>query len=565
VLIASSRKKTVRSDHGDYDYSSPVPDTQPTRNIISNREIRGLDIPARTSARKHSAVSLPLNEDDIIEAEAAVRPYNTKFGALWKKYGYTAVIDTAFRDAKKAQHPLTDPAKSLGNVTKWRRYGLPLLASSHEDVMQCLYGEGIAPQVALRDSLRTLFESSGDNVEGQSKWMQRYSQVFAPCLYVLELVDSDKQAPTPTEGRRVIELLRQYVSGDDQFATQNAEIDSLSRTVDATEDDIKEGFHFFLGGHENRAAKILTFCTALETLLENYAGIANDLPLPWTFKYVGYANKASHHFANYSQDSNQSWFSELLRNVFRYLDPDRGFQLDSHVIFFCAHPDECKIGEELVSRSAQAYFDSGTGMGVAAAGVNVNSSNTDDLKAADAERMWQLTMKFRLRGEFARNMDRHEEYLELYAEYVENVIKQRAAAKDARKADKDAVKNARKSDKADAKNARKADRAAAKEARRAKKEAKRAREADHAAKSNKRAKIISDEKQAIAKLRSQIAEDRDKMLAIQARVHNHVKVDNSPEVRNAIDAIQTLIAAEIEVAVNALAYDPRRRAASREL
>lgn len=146
----------------------------------------------------------------------------------------------------------------------------------------------------------------------------------------------------------------------------------------------------------------------------------DDLPLPWTRKYVGYAKSASHRISSYNGDHSQSWFSVLLRSVFQYLYPDQGFQLVTHVAAFCVCSEECKLGEELLSRSAQAYYDTGTGMGVAPAGCNVSSANIEDMSARDAKRLWALAMAFRMHGEFNRNVARDMEDLPVYVEYIKS-------------------------------------------------------------------------------------------------------------------------------------------------
>ncbi|EOA92056.1 uncharacterized protein SETTUDRAFT_67405, partial [Exserohilum turcica Et28A] len=169
----------------------------------------------------------------------------------------------------------------------------------------------------------------------------------APCLYVREIVDRDAQSPTPREAMEVTELLRRYIGGNDKDAREIAKLERQSRSVDTTEEDIKSGHHFFLGGLKQRAKNVLTFCAALENNITELDDSAREAPLPWTLKY-------------------------LVLNAFQHLFPDRGFRLDSHVIFFCALPQECQIGEELISRSAQAYFEIGTGLRVTPAGISVS-------------------------------------------------------------------------------------------------------------------------------------------------------------------------------------------------
>ncbi|KAF7675870.1 hypothetical protein GT037_006589 [Alternaria burnsii] len=412
---AKRKKSDVTKDAYIPPSSSPPPDTQTKRKPISNTEMRALGIPTRESMRKHAPITLPLDDDATEAAKAEVRPYNTEYRNMLNNYGYASVIDLAYKDARDENHPFMSPTKTLSQLKIWRRYGLLLLASSELDVLKCLYAEGIAPNINTNDSLRRLYTSPGGDMD--TEWVQRYNQAFAPCIYVRELVNKDQTSPTHAEARRAIQLLREYVSGDDEFAGQNAEIDRLCWQSDSAEDDIKQGYHFFLEGRWQRAAKIITFCTALDALLSDAGGIMDDLPLPWKLKYVGYAKSASHRISSYNGDRSQSWFSGLLRNIFQYLYPDQGFQLVTHVVAFCVCYEECQIGEELLSRSAQAYYNTGTGMGVTPAGCNVSSANTEDMSAKDAKRLWALAMGFRLRGEFDRNMARDMEDLPVYEEY----------------------------------------------------------------------------------------------------------------------------------------------------
>ncbi|KAB2109367.1 hypothetical protein AG0111_0g1888 [Alternaria gaisen] len=406
IAAAPKPAKKKKSDVTKDDYippdSSPQPDTQTKRKSISNKEMRNLDIPTRESTGKHRPIALPLDNDTAEAAKAEVRPYNTEYRKMLNTYGYASVIDLAHRDARNAEHPLTSPTRPLGKIESWRQYGLPLLASSEVNVLKCLYAEGIAPNINTNDSLRRLYTSDGDDNDTNTEWVQRYNQAFAPCIYVRELVDKEQMSPTYAEARCAIQLLRKYVSGDDEFARQNAEIDSLCQQNYSTEEDIKRGFHFFLEGHWERAAKTITFCTALDALLSGAIGTTDDLPLPWTL----------------NEDDSQTWFPVLLHSIFQCLYPDHGFQLVTHVVAFCVCYEEYKIGEELLSRSAQAYYDTGTGMRVAPVGCHVSSANIEDMSAKDAKRLWALAMGFRLRGVFNRNMARDVEDLPVYVEYI---------------------------------------------------------------------------------------------------------------------------------------------------
>jgi hypothetical protein len=395
---------------------------RPRGNKISKREQAALDIPSRDSSRTHGPITLPLDHEDVNKAKAAVRSYNNEYAKMLAKYGLVALIDVAYKGAMDAKHPFAKN-KTFRKLANWRRYGLPLLASSPEILLECLLGEGVAPSVPIRSELKDLYDATGDETAEHSAWIQRYGQAFAPCQYVRELVSRDGESPTPNEIKKVVQLLLQYVSGEDEFAQQNAQIDCISRNVNTTEEDIEDGFHYFLEGMDHRARNILTFASALTQRVAELDEADHDIAMPWTLKYVGYARTAADRFKSYSEDRSQSWLTELMRNVFQFAFPQRGFKLDTHVIYFCTSLEECQIGEELLSRCGQAYFETGSGFGVTAAGLSVQSANTADLSHKKALGLWEMTMRFRLHNYdfFSRNMALEEERMDKYEEYLDHL------------------------------------------------------------------------------------------------------------------------------------------------
>lgn len=126
----------------------------------------------------------------------------------------------------------------------------------------------------------------------------------------------------PHEATKAIQVLRRYASGDKQYAKQNAEIDNRTRKGNSEEEDITDGHHFFLEGHVHRAKQVLTFCAALEKRISEIDKSDSDMPLPWTIKYIGYTESAADRIASCIPDRSQSWLSELVRNVLRYLFAD---------------------------------------------------------------------------------------------------------------------------------------------------------------------------------------------------------------------------------------------------
>jgi hypothetical protein len=383
---------------------------------ISARERLGL---GRPLPRAFPNIRLPLEPDQVRIAEEAVRGRNYEYERQFKKHGFAAVIDLAYKDCMASGHPFSKK-KPFNQLAQWRQHGLPLLASSPESLLECFLGEGVAISVSLYEELRDLYDAAEDDPSENSVWIQRYGQAFAPCQYVRELVNKYGEAPTPNEVKEVVQVLRQYVSGDNQYARQNAAVESQSRKVRTTEQDIKDGYHYFLRGDDHRARQILTFCAAVEQRLSEIDEEDYDVTMPWTFKYVGYARKAADRFKSYSADQSQSYLTELVRNAFRHVFPDLGFKIDAHVIYFCTCIEECQLGEELLSRIGQAYLETGTGFGITAAGIAVSSANTSDFNFGQAKQLWDMTMQFRMDSYdfFFENMEREGKRVTEYESYL---------------------------------------------------------------------------------------------------------------------------------------------------
>jgi hypothetical protein len=196
----------------------------------------------------------------------------------------------------------------------------------------------------------------------------------------------------------------------------------MSGNVTTTKQDIGNGFHRFLEGMEHRARNVLTFCSALQQRLSELDKADYDVPMPSTLKYAEYARTDAGFLNNYSEDRAESWLMELTRDVYQYAFPARGSKVETHVIYFCTSLEECQMGEEILSRCGQAYLETGSGFGVTAAELSVNSANTKDFTHGKALQLWNTTLRFRLHNYdfFSRNMDREEECMNVYEEYLEH-------------------------------------------------------------------------------------------------------------------------------------------------
>jgi hypothetical protein len=301
----------------------------------------------------------------------------------------------------------------------WIKNGLWILGSCHTRLLKALYEGNLSREIRNSNNgdLRELFFVDPENPEKSSEWVQRSGQAFAPCAYVRELVESETgDSPTANDLYLVIQALRGYVSGDKAFNKQNAAIDRLSSGT-SDERDIREGYHYFLGGVSEQAFLLHTFCFALQARLDDIPEDERDLATAFTLRYIGYARSASNRFEDYSRNKSVSWLTDLVLAVCRYLFENK-YTLDQHVICFFTSHRECQIGEELFTRCALAYAESGTGFGVFPAGLSVSTADLDKEQTGVSKKPWEAAWMFRNRHFFDDNIQLDSERWDKYDKYV---------------------------------------------------------------------------------------------------------------------------------------------------
>jgi hypothetical protein len=416
-------------DDASYKASSPTAtqtQTQMQNNVpmIGPREMQLL-VPVQ---KFWKPIKLPVSPEKVEQAKKLVRKPHFDYNKLFKEYGYLAVVDAAHKEAMDVGHPfMKDTAnRRLSTLEVWRTHGLPLLASSPEFLLRAFYGSGIQYDLHLKKpEISKLFQVDGTDATKHSDWMVRAGMPWAPSIYVQEFVDDYGDSPCPDQLRKIIVVLRGYVSGVENLHEQNAAIDSLSREHSEVR-DIEQGYHSFLRGREDRVVTLLTFCFALEGHLDELNPEFHDLPLNEPLRYVGFSVSTKDRFDSYKNGRDQSWLSELFSIACSVALPRNKFKLRSHVICFLTNLQECQIGEELFSTSGMAYANTGRGFGLTPAGLSVNGANLSTMKAGEAEKLWENTRKFRNRDYFERNMAAEGDRFPLYKEYV---AKLRAEAK----------------------------------------------------------------------------------------------------------------------------------------
>jgi hypothetical protein len=412
VAYATSSSTKTQSTQENYDASKTK---APKPKII-----KGLSLSA-LGKEETLPVRLPLSPEVIAHARSKVRLQQPDYSHLYREYGYRAVIEAAYEEAKKAGHPcLRDTEKGQFSTLKvWMKHGLWILGSCHTTLLKALYEGNLSRQIRNPNNgdLQHLFSVDPGNPEKSSEWVQRSGQAFAPCAYVRELVASETgDSPTADDLYLVIQALRGYVSGDKAFNKQNAAIDRLSSGT-SDERDIQEGYHYFFGGVSERAFLLHTFCFALQARLDDIPEDERDLAMAFTLRYIGYARSASDPFEDYSRNKSVSWLTDLVLAVCRHLFGNK-YMLDQHVICFFTSHRECQIGEELFTRCALAYAESGTGLGVYPAGLSVSTADLAKEETGLSKKLWEATWMFRNRHFFDDNIQLDSQRWDKYDKYV---------------------------------------------------------------------------------------------------------------------------------------------------
>tara|TARA_R110002003_G_scaffold206_4_gene15780 strand:- start:5761 stop:7359 length:1599 start_codon:yes stop_codon:yes gene_type:complete len=278
--------------------------------------------------------------------------------------------------------------------TKCRMLGRNILWSMPPQVLECLVGDNLAARARTEDSLVDLFHQDSD-------WMYE-STTQAPIIYVLILANEDGCSLAASQLRKVIEVLRKYISNDHRDIDEVAAVDNALNAGRSSQRQVEQGFQRFL--HKTKHGRrtvvrgrqeiVEQFCEALERRLDTtvLAGM-EDVPLTRPLMYIGYAL----HFASRMEDHDHGESSvliQLVRSVSRYLYGGE-FELQSFPVCFLAEEDEVRLAELLLTQLANSFSWTGGGFNIHPPGMNNSSADLRDWEVGAAKDFWQQRRAFR--------------------------------------------------------------------------------------------------------------------------------------------------------------------------
>jgi hypothetical protein len=385
---ASHEPNSTMSGHPDSDFipDSDVLESSPGRRVVTADEANELI----QNSNPSSYVELPLPDDAALTARQRARLAEHHFTEALDKYGYTAVVDLAFQNSKGAEHRFHADSY-FKSLELWRTSGICLLGDIPLHLLRSLLDGTLNVKVAGQDA-----ELHGYFTGGY--WTARQSGSFAPIHYVRIFGDRHGKSPSPRQLFLVLDDLAKYVSGDPQHDDTCAEIDGMSGRSRSEAADIREGLHHFFEGSVGRPPVLLTFIEAHKAYLATIADDQHDQPIPHPLQYVGFTTSVGRRAAEHDNGST-SWLTSLFDAVCRRLfqRPDGGpvFRFELYVVAFPVSRDECKLGEELLSRMCKSYFYTGLGFNIQAAGVSSVDGKLKDLSEAKAASAWQDRLMLR--------------------------------------------------------------------------------------------------------------------------------------------------------------------------
>ncbi|KAJ4374274.1 hypothetical protein N0V83_003015 [Neocucurbitaria cava] len=226
-------------------------------------------------------------------------------------------------------------------------------------------------------------------------------------------VDDQGNPPSMAEILRIVQLMREYISGDRRFDQQNAQIDSETcGQADAA--DIARGMHRYIGSRL-RAERIETFCNAVEHNLQTQGHTddhENSLSVVKNpFKYFGFTiHPATHAIAHGSQavtDRIMTLVVDVGKWAFTKPDGTPIFSMKGYTICHLTETIECHLGEELFCRIGGAYYCAGRGFNIAHAGSST-SGDLGELQHNIAVEKWKECDQFRGNLDFHNGQLRQE-------------------------------------------------------------------------------------------------------------------------------------------------------------
>jgi hypothetical protein len=407
--------------------SSPTPDHR--LPVVTQREQNDIMTSRKDEEITRKTTNIPVSNTILEVARREVVHNETDYAAILQQHGYTAVVDAAYGESRKMGHPfLSDNSNTpYTKLTDWRYNGVQILADTPLVILQSLLDDSLAEKVeggdpshhALADYFdqsnyvqfiqRATADSTGPHV---NRWVKRHKVQFSPSFYVRILANANGQSPTPVQMRKVITRMRQYISGDLGYVDECVAIDNAFRSNRSDATNIRDRQHYFLEGSVQRVQVILTFCEALEDLLQTHAppgSMAESMPFKYKVKYFGFTTNDSER--NKRHDAGRTnWLKALYHSIckaeFHDADNQPEFTWHHYVIGFPVSVDECHLGEEIFCQIGCGYFHTGLGFNIQPAGISIGSAYLTGHTPQNAAQMWKRVLQWREEGpDFPAQLD----------------------------------------------------------------------------------------------------------------------------------------------------------------
>jgi hypothetical protein len=373
------------SDHTEPDLEGDIDLNKDARNLASVNQ----------TGRKR--LTLPLAGDAIHEAHTAVKKPRYNYAERLHQ-GFTSVSIDVYEQERQDGHAI---AMSMNKTSQFAKIAISILASIPDRILQLVVSGNLAQAVEANNDPELI-----DLFSGQEKaWKARCSKNPAPGCYGLFLTDKLGQSPTPRQFHKIIACLRGYVSGRDDKVSDVADIDNGTKGVFSRQEDIEAGGHWFLKGSSSRATKVLTFCKALESRLNELPSNEQDIPLKQPLKYIGYSVCIEIRVRSH-ENQETSWLMHLVLAVCRFLFRDGIFSLKSYALCFMATENEVPVAEVLLGVISNSSYETGGGFSVYQGGCQISSSRQATLSESEKKRTWVESLSWRKKNTpYTRHMD----------------------------------------------------------------------------------------------------------------------------------------------------------------
>ncbi|OSS48889.1 hypothetical protein B5807_06791 [Epicoccum nigrum] len=402
------KSRNTREDTSDATYrcrdSSAVPS-------LSDLSIDSEEIKELTSAEASQAgITLPLHASLLNIARERVECPGWDYALLLEELGYYGLIDTAYQECMTAQqlHPFKQH-NAFCHLYEWKEKGTSILADIPLAVLQALVDGSLPRKVndPSPEDMDVFYHFDRKNLEQYYKksdvdvsyWITRQHDNgnFVPVIYARILHDAKGRSPTPAQLLQVADYLHNYVSGNPLHDSICAEIDNQIKPGTSSEADIRNGRHKFLKGKPDRAQVIVTFATALQTVLRDVDRNVHNQPWNRNLKYIGYTDNASARSSQHDYQTS-SWLMDLFTHVCRLLFEEKNkpvFQFQSYTLAYLISFSECELAEELLCRIGGGYYYGGLGFNLQNAGLSVQSSKLTSNHFLEAVCQWRALAESR--------------------------------------------------------------------------------------------------------------------------------------------------------------------------